>query len=95
MSDDVGKEPERDWNLDYTGRAEKDIARLDRPMRRRVLASLGKLSDDPDAGQLRKLTGRSESRLRVGEWRVLLELDQRTHTIIVKRILPRGRAYGR
>lgn len=95
MNDGTGKSSKRDWNLCYAGRAEKDIARLDQPMRKRVLASLGRLSDEPDAGQLRKLVGRSGSRLRVGEWRVLLELDQEARTIVVKRILPRGRAYDR
>jgi mRNA-degrading endonuclease RelE of RelBE toxin-antitoxin system len=89
------QDPERAWSLGYAGRAEKDIARLDRPTRQRVLASLVELSLDPAAGQLRKLTGRSEHRLRVGEWRVLVELSQTTHTIIVKRVLPRGRAYDR
>jgi mRNA interferase RelE/StbE len=85
---------ERAWSLHYAGRAEKDVARLDKPMRQRVLASLGELSLDP-TGQLRKLIGRSEYRLRVGEWRVLVELNQTTHTIVVKRVLPRGRAYDR
>jgi mRNA interferase RelE/StbE len=95
MSGGHDRDPERAWSLHYAGRAEKDVARLDRPMRQRVLASLGELSLDTTAGQLRKLTGRSEYRLRVGEWRVLVELNQTTHTIVVKRVLPRGRAYDR
>jgi mRNA interferase RelE/StbE len=95
MSDGHGRDPERDWSLRYTGRADKDVARLDKPMRQRVLSSLEELSLEPDAGQLRKLTGRPGSRLRVGEWRVLVELDPTTRTIVVKRVLPRRRAYER
>jgi mRNA interferase RelE/StbE len=95
MSDGHGRDPKRAWSLHYAGRAEKDVARLDKPMRQRVLVSLGELSLDPAAGQLRKLTGRSEYRLRVGEWRVLLELDLTTPMIVVKRVLPRGRVYDR
>jgi mRNA interferase RelE/StbE len=95
MKDRPSDDTEGDWVLDYARRAEKDINRLDPPMRRRVLAALGQLSADPHTGQLRKLTGRSESRLRVGEWRVLMDLDLETRTIIVKRVLPRGRAYDR
>jgi mRNA interferase RelE/StbE len=87
--------PEDDWVLAYARRAEKDINRLDPQMRRRVLAALGQLSADPQTGQLRKLTGRSESRLRVGEWRILINLNLATRTIVVKRVLPRGRAYDR
>lgn len=67
MSDGHGRDLKRDWGLHYAGRAEKDVARLDRPMRQRILASLEELSLNPTAGQLRKLTGRSEYRLRVGE----------------------------
>jgi len=37
--------------------------------------------------------GRPESRLRVGDWRVLLVLDLERRVIVVMRILPRGRAY--
>ncbi|MCA1677782.1 MAG: hypothetical protein LC777_01945 [Actinobacteria bacterium] len=37
----------------------------------------------------------SKSRLRVGDWRVILELDESHRTIVVVRVLPRGRAYDR
>jgi mRNA interferase RelE/StbE len=84
------------WTLRYSRRAEKDIARLDPPIRRRVLAALGQLSKDPtSATGLRKLSGRSESRLRVGDWRVILDVALGTHEIYVHRILPRGRVYDR
>lgn len=66
------------WTLRYSRRAEKDIARLDPPIRRRVLTALGDLSQDPvSASGLRKLSGRSESRLRVGDWRVILDVAAR------------------
>ena len=41
------------------------------------------------------MTGRSESRLRVGDWRVLVEVHNDTKEIRVQRVLPRGRAYER
>jgi mRNA interferase RelE/StbE len=95
MSGKSGKDAEDSWSLDYARRAEKDLERLDRPTRQRVLGALGKLAGDPHVGQLRRLKGRSESRLRVGEWRVLLELHPASRSITVKRVLPRGRAYDR
>jgi len=52
------------------------------------------LADDPRrAGQLRKLTAAPEWRLRVGDWRALLLLDEGERVITVTRMLPRGRAY--
>lgn len=54
------------WTLRYSRRAEKDISRLDPLIGRRILNSLGQLAEDPDSARgLRKLSGRSESRLRV------------------------------
>ncbi len=81
------------WRLRFATRAERDLRRLDRPIRTRVYAALEQLRDDPHAGALRKLSGRPESRLRVGDWRVLVQLDPTEQIIYVKHVLPRGRAY--
>lgn len=63
-------------------------------MRERVRAALVALAEDPhDSTGLRRLTGRPETRLRVGDWRVLLTLNPETRAIVVLRVLPRGRAY--
>ena len=84
------------WTLRYSRAAEKDIARLDPPIRRRILRALGHLAEDPRSARgLRKLSGRSESRLRVGDWRVVLDIAASTNEIDVHRVLPRGRAYDR
>jgi mRNA interferase RelE/StbE len=83
------------WRVEVKSRAKKDLTRLDLPMRRRVVEAVRKLADDPYSGALRKLTGRPEFRLRVGDWRVLVTLDEDTGTVQVQRILPRGRAYDR
>jgi mRNA interferase RelE/StbE len=85
-----------EWSLRYSRRAEKDIGRLDRQVRRRVLMALGRLATDPEGtAGIRRLSGRAGSRLRVGDWRVLFELDSATREITVDRVLPRGRAYER
>jgi mRNA interferase RelE/StbE len=67
---------------------------LDPPVRVRVADSLRTLAENPHrSGALRKLTGAPEWRLRIGEWRALVLLDVDTQTIVVTRVLPRGRAY--
>jgi mRNA interferase RelE/StbE len=83
------------WSIAFTGRADKDMGHLDRAVRRRVAVALDRLADDPRGGSLRKLSGRKEWRLRVGDWRVVLELDDERRTVFVKHVLPRGRAYDR
>jgi mRNA interferase RelE/StbE len=81
------------WVVILTPTARRDIRRLDRQVKRRVGQALDRLAADPTAAQLRRLTGRPESRLRVGDWRVLLELDHEPRAIVVHHVLPRGRAY--
>ncbi len=84
------------WRVELTRTAQRDMRRLDPPVRRRVETALRVLTQDPRrAGQLRKLTAAPEWRLRVGDWRVLLLLDVQRRVIQVSRVLPRGRAYER
>jgi mRNA interferase RelE/StbE len=82
------------WRIEITRTAQRDLRRLDPPVRQRVAAALQALAVDPHrAGQLRKLTGAPESRLRVGDWRALVLLDEPNRVIQLTRVLPRGRAY--
>ncbi len=86
---------EAPWSIAFTRQADKDMERLDQTVRGRVGRSLDALAEDPHGGALRRLTSRPESRLRVGDWRVLVELDAEARVIHVNRVLPRGRAYDR
>jgi mRNA interferase RelE/StbE len=83
------------WRLHVTPRARRDIRQLDPPIRRRILAALDALAADPRSAPLHRLTGGPELRLRVGDWRVRLELDTEQRIIAIHRVLPRGRAYDR
>lgn len=82
------------WRVELTRTAQRDLRRLDPPVRARVQNALQALAFNPhQPGQLRKLTAAPEWRLRVGDWRVLLHLDTEDRLIQITRILPRGRAY--
>jgi mRNA interferase RelE/StbE len=83
------------WAITFEPRAERDLARLDPPVARRVIAALDRLLTRDPSLDLRRLRGSDEWRLRVGDWRVRLQLDFHARTVIVVRILPRGRAYDR
>lgn len=83
------------WALTFESRAEKDLARLDPPVARRVISTLERLLAQDPSVDLRRLQGSDEWRLRVGDWRVRLRLEFNARTVVVVRILPRGRAYER
>ena len=76
------------WVIGFTTRGRRDLNRLDPQVRRRVYTALQQLAVDPDhASGVRRLTGRADSRLRVGDWRVIFETDRDNQTVIVHRML--------
>jgi mRNA-degrading endonuclease RelE of RelBE toxin-antitoxin system len=83
------------WRVNFTRRAQKDIDRLDHHIRDRVIASIDRLLADDPSLDLRRLATSSEERIRVGDWRIRLTRDIQTRTIVIQRVLPRGRAYER
>jgi mRNA-degrading endonuclease RelE of RelBE toxin-antitoxin system len=74
------------WRVELTRSAERDLRRLDPPVRARVADSLHALAENPQrSAALRKLTDAPEWRLRIGDWRALVLLDVQTHTVVVTR----------
>ncbi|MGI8553769.1 MAG: type II toxin-antitoxin system RelE family toxin [Dehalococcoidia bacterium] len=62
--------------------------------RNAVLQALDRLAADFGSADVKKLSsGHSAWRLRVGRWRVILDLDNKTGAINVTRVLPRDSAY--
>jgi mRNA-degrading endonuclease RelE of RelBE toxin-antitoxin system len=60
-----------------------------------VLAAVDRLLAQDSSLDVRRLTGSSEQRIRVGDWRVRFVSDVDAELIVVQRVLPRGRAYDR
>ncbi len=84
------------WRIEFAPSARKDLRRLDRQVQQRIVDALDRLAaGERLAGDVRRLAGSTEYRLRVGDWRVRFELDGDLLLITVVRVLPRGRAYDR
>jgi mRNA interferase RelE/StbE len=64
--------------LRFTRTAEKELRRLDPPIRARVMGALDRLSADDRSLDVRRLTGSEHFRLRVGDWRVISRYANRT-----------------
>jgi mRNA interferase RelE/StbE len=86
--------PER-WRVEITRPAERDIGRLDRPVRERILIAIEGLTGDSPAGDIKRMSGVTppQWRLRVGDRRVRFNRDAEARTVLILRVLPRGRAY--
>ncbi|TFD52373.1 type II toxin-antitoxin system RelE/ParE family toxin [Cryobacterium sp. Hh11] len=63
------------YRVEFTTAAAKEIRKLDLGIRRRILAGIAALEQDPRPAGRKKLTGESNAwRIRVGDYRVLYEL---------------------
>jgi mRNA interferase RelE/StbE len=86
---------DENWGVTFTPRARRDLRALDPPIRDRVLSSIDRVAARDPALDVRRLTGSTELRVRVGNWRVRFTRDVEAKLIVVQRVLPRGRAYDR
>ena len=83
------------YRLELRRAAVRALRRMNRSDRTRIETKLDELALDPYAAHLdvRKLTGRAGYRLRIGDWRVLYELDDGVRVVAVEDIRQRGGAY--
>ena len=73
----------------------KALARLPLNWQKRIVAKIKEVAFDPDApnNNLTKLQGRDGYRLRVGDWRVIYELQNDRLVMLVLEVGPRGGIY--
>ena len=80
--------------VEITKPADKDLLKLDDSTRTRILKALKGLVEYLEVSGLVKLKVQDDAwRLRVGDWRVILEIDQDESVIYVHRIKHRKEAY--
>ena len=73
-------------------RADKALGKLPREVQERLEAAMDALAEDPRPQGSRKLSGREGYRIRVGDYRVLYDVDDAERT--VTRVGHRGSIYG-
>ncbi len=73
--------------------AEKQLKQLPAKLHDRVIEAVQALSKDPRPTGCRKLTGTDDWRIRVGDYRVIYEIDDKARKIRVNRIRHRREVY--
>jgi mRNA interferase RelE/StbE len=83
-----------EWKIIISPIAEKCIVKIPNPYKRRILNAINILYSGL-SGDIKPLKGQNENewRLRVGSWRVLMDVDIAERLIIIKYIGPRGDVY--
>ena len=75
-------------------RAERDLNRLLPDLFERIISAIKSLADNPRHAGSRKLTGsENDWRIRVGDYRVLYEIDDPAQAVRVMRVRHRREAY--
>lgn len=80
------------YSLVWTRPALHDLKQLDIQAVARVTDAVNRLAET-SVGDIKKLTGTRSYRLRVGNLRVIFNVDEAAKSVIVLHVLPRGRAY--
>jgi mRNA interferase RelE/StbE len=82
------------YSIRYTPIALKALRRMPRNTADLVRRKIQEVAVDPTAARnVKKLKGRDGYRLRVGDWRVVYDLDKGVLVLIVIEIGPRGSIY--
>jgi mRNA interferase RelE/StbE len=76
----------------FSDLALKQLRKLDGEIRQRIIATLERIRIRPDA-YIRKLVGDEGYRLRVGDYRVIVDIDKEKLIILVLRIGHRRNVY--
>ncbi|MBI2639931.1 MAG: type II toxin-antitoxin system RelE/ParE family toxin [Candidatus Sungbacteria bacterium] len=74
-------------------RAERDLGLLERSMHNRIIERLLKLRVNPRDSALKLIGSKNAWRIRIGDWRVLYEIDDGIKEVKIYRIKHRSRAY--
>ena len=82
------------FELFSEGRAERDLKRLPAEVFARVVEAIQGLRDNPRPPGCRKLTGAERDwRIRVGDYRVVYEIDSQARAVRIMRVRHRREVY--
>lgn len=85
------------WSLEFLTDAEKDLAKLDRTVRKRIIEKLVWLLQNSDNIVHLPLSGEFKNfyKLRVGDWRIIYTIDWKKLEVVVSYIDRRDKVYKR
>lgn len=81
------------WRVVVARSAEKELARLSTENQLRVARLIRSLEDNPFPGTAKRLKGREEFRIRIGDYRVLYTVEHNSRLLTVAAIGHRREVY--
>ncbi|MFH1181724.1 MAG: type II toxin-antitoxin system RelE/ParE family toxin [Candidatus Woesearchaeota archaeon] len=81
------------YEVVFSDNAKKQLAKLDRGIQERIIATLERITIRPEA-HVKRLVGEPLYSLRVGDYRIILEIDKGKLLILVIRVGHRKNIYN-
>ena len=81
------------YRLEVSHIAHRQIRRLPAPTQERINKAIAGLAENPRPFGNRKLTTREGYRVRVGDYRILYQVDDEAKMVTIYRVMARGDVY--
>ena len=81
------------YRLEVSHTAHRQIRRLPAQTQERVNSVITRLAENPRPPGAKKLTARDGYRVRVGDYRILYQVDDGAKVVIIYRVMSRGDVY--
>lgn len=70
------------FNIEWTPKSIKDIEKMEPSLLSRIFKKIEELKEDPFSKDIKRLKGQTSFRLRVGDYRVIFDINQDTIFIL-------------
>ncbi|MEK6824003.1 MAG: type II toxin-antitoxin system RelE/ParE family toxin [Nanoarchaeota archaeon] len=70
------------YNIEWKEHALQNLEKLENLIARRIIKKVGELSENPFSKDIKRLKGRKDFRLRIGDYRVIFSIEQNTIQIL-------------
>ena len=81
------------YSLKIKKTAAKELQRLAKPVRERLISAIDQLAENPHVGKLLKGDFSGLRRIRVGDYRIIYEINETEIVVLVLRVAQRKEAY--
>jgi len=81
------------YKVTFKPSAQKELSKLPDSVYKRAKKKILALADEPRPPGVKKLTGREGWRVRVGDWRIVYEIDDDSRIVRIMAIGHRGKIY--
>lgn len=82
------------YSLEILRSAERQLAKIDRQDRSRIIKTIRALADSPRPAGTKKLSGRPAWRVRVGPYRIIYEIHDDRLLVLIIAVGDRKEVYG-